>query len=77
MATDRSCFRHNEKMEEEERNSRKGHPRIATPSMMEEKIDEVEKDIFENVIQAVEQNGDTPCRNGGGVIAKSNNMCMG
>ena len=40
MVTDRSCFRHSEKMEEEARNSRKGHPRIATPSRMEEKFNE-------------------------------------
>ena len=35
MATDRPFFCHSEQMEEEGEKSRKGHPRIGTPSRME------------------------------------------
>ena len=42
MATDSLVFCHSEEMEEEGGNSRKGHPRIVTPSRMEENLMKIE-----------------------------------
>ena len=46
MATDSLVFCYSEKMAEEGGNLRNGHPRIVTPSKMEESSMKIDKTIF-------------------------------
>ena len=46
MATDSLVFCYSEKMAEEGGNLRNGHPRIVTPSKMEESSMKIEKDYI-------------------------------